>query len=97
VRLDGAIVPRSHAIVANTAAWRQHRLIFDSAPLDEIVAEFNRYNQAVHMRLQGLEHDQHRFDGSFDATDPQSLIEMLAADPDLIVERNGADVVIRAH
>jgi len=97
VRLDGSIARREHAMVANTVAWRQHRLIFDSAPLDEIAAEFNRYSQSVHLRLKGLERDKHRFDGSFDATDPQSLIEMLSKEPDLAIEREGRDVVIRAR
>ena len=97
VRLDGSIEPRQHAMVANTVAWRQHRLVFDSAPLDEIAAEFNRYNQTVHLRLEGLEGDKHRFDGSFDSTDPQSLIEMLSREPDLVIEHRGANIVIRAR
>jgi transmembrane sensor len=84
-------------MVANTVAWRQHRLIFDNAPLDEIAAEFNRYNQSMHLRLVGLENDKHRFDGSFDASDPQSLIEMLSRETDLVIERHSAKVVIRAR
>jgi hypothetical protein len=34
---------------------------------------------------------------SFDATDPQYLIEMLSREPDLVIERKGADFVIRAR
>jgi hypothetical protein len=49
----------------------------------------------VHLRLDGLQGDGHRFDGSFEATDPQSFIEMLAKEPELAVERRGGEVVIR--
>jgi transmembrane sensor len=95
LRLDGSIAPREHPIVSNTVAWRQHRLVFDSASIQEMTAEFNRYNQSVHLRVEGLEGDRHRFDGSFDATDPQAFIELLSREPDLAIERQGGEVVIR--
>jgi transmembrane sensor len=97
IRLDGSIARREHQLVSNTVAWRQHRLVFDGATLEEMAAEFNRYNQSMHLRVEGLDGDRHRFDGSFEATDPQSLIEMLSKEPDLVVERREGEVVIRGR
>lgn len=95
IRRDGSISPREHPIVSNTVAWRQHRLVFDNATLEEMATEFNRYNQSVRLRVEGLEGARHRFDGSFEATDPQSFIEMLSKEPDLAIERGVGEVVIR--
>lgn len=95
IRLDGTIAKREHAVVANTVAWRQHRLIFDNASIEEMAAEFNRYSQSVRVRPEGLEGDEHRFDAAFDATDPQSLAELLSREPDLVVERRDGGIVIR--
>lgn len=95
IRLDGSIRRQDHAIVANTVAWRQHRLMFKDAAISDMAAEFNRYNPSVRLRAQGLDGDTHRFDGSFDATDPKALVEMLSKEPDLVVEDHGTEIVIR--
>jgi transmembrane sensor len=95
IRLDGSIARPAHPNVSNSIAWRQHRLIFDNATLEEIAVEFNRHNPSVQLRLEGLQGDGHRFDGSFEATDPQSFIEMLGKEPDLAIERREGEVVIR--
>jgi len=95
IRLNGSIARREHPNVSNTVAWRQHRLVFDSATLEEMAAEFNRYNQSLHLRVEGLQDDRRRFDGSFEATDPQSFIEMLSKDPDLAIDQHDGEVVIR--
>jgi len=95
IHLDGSIQREDHAIVANTVAWRQHRLMFNDATINDMAAEFNRYNPSVQLRPQGLEGDAHRFDGSFDATDPKALVEMLSKEPDLVLEDHGTEIVIR--
>lgn len=59
-KVDGSISRREHAIVSNTVAWRQHRLIFDDASIDEMAEEFNRYNHSVRLRLEGLAGDKRR-------------------------------------
>jgi transmembrane sensor len=97
IRADGTIAKRERAIVSNTVAWRQHRLIFDNATVEEMAAEFNRYNQSVRFRLEGLTGDKHRFDGTFEATDPQSLAELLSREPGLVVEKRGGEIVIRGR
>lgn len=95
IRLDGSIWRREDAIVANTVAWRQHRLIFEDATIEEMATEFNRYNQSVQLRPKDLAGDVHRFDGVFEANDPRSLAAMLARETDLVVEHRGAEIVIR--
>ncbi len=39
-----AVEQPTHADIAAATSWTQRRLIFDSAPLSEVVDEFNRYN-----------------------------------------------------
>lgn len=95
IPLDGTISRREHAIVSNIVAWRQRRLIFDNASIEEMAAEFNRYNQSLRVRLEDLDDDEHRFDGTFEATDPQALAELLAREPDLVVDRRDGEIVIR--
>ena len=95
IRLDGSISHREDAIVANTVAWRQHRLIFEGATIEEMATEFNRYNRSVRLRPEGLAGDVHRFDGAFEANDPRSLATMRARETDLIVENRGTEIVIR--
>lgn len=95
IRHDGTIRRLDKASAVNAVAWRQHRLVFDGAPLEEIVAEFNRYNPSLRLKLHGLEGDARRYDGAFAATDPGSLANLLAREPDLVVERTRNEIVIR--
>lgn len=95
IRLDGTIQRHEHAIVANTVAWRQRRLVFDNAPLEEMISEFNRYNRSLRLRLDGVSGDVHRYDGIFDATDPESFVELLSREPDLKIERREGEIVVR--
>jgi transmembrane sensor len=79
------------------AAWRQRRLVFSSERLEDVAAEFNRFNvdaiQIVGPHLRDL-----RIGGVFDANDPESLMVFLkgldgvtvrtAGDGTLIVSRS---------
>lgn len=94
IRLDGTVHKHNKPAVADAVAWREHRLVFENAPLEEMAAEFNRYNRFMRLRLEGLQDDARRYDGSFRATDPNSLADLLARDPGLSVERRGAEIVI---
>jgi transmembrane sensor len=95
IHLDGTIQKNEKAVVADTIAWRARRLIFENATLEEMVAEFNRYNPSPQIRLEGIEPGEFRYGGTFDAVDPQSFIDSLAKDYDLRIERDGDEVVIR--
>jgi transmembrane sensor len=95
IHLNGTIERHEHAVVANTVAWRQRRLVFDNTPLEEMVAEFNRYNGSMHLRLKDVEGKTRRYDGTFDAADPESFLALLTREPDLQVERRDGEIVVR--
>lgn len=97
VRADGTIAKNPRAVVANAIAWRERHLVFNSVLLEDMVVEFNRYNHSPHLRLEGVPLGTYRFAGIFDATDPQSLADLLAKEPGLKVERRGTEIVIRAR
>jgi transmembrane sensor len=78
-------------------AWRQRRLVFDNDSLSEMVAEFNRYNTAPHFRLEGVDVSRYHFTGVFDADDPESLVQLLATEPGLTVDRSEDRIVIRSR
>jgi transmembrane sensor len=71
------------------AAWRQRRLVFSSERLEDVAAEFNRFNvDAIHIEdphLRDL-----RIGGVFDAGDPGSLLAFLEG-LDGVVVRTGGD------
>lgn len=61
---------------AAATAWRERRLIFESRPLREAVAEFNLYNTSpIEIRDPALNGIQ--ISGSFYANDPQSFLMFL--------------------
>ena len=64
--------------VSAVVAWTQHRLVFEDAPLSEVIAEFNRYSRqpfAVHDAVLGAA----RITMSFDANSTHTFAESLAA------------------
>lgn len=95
IRLDGTIRRHENAVVADSVAWRERRLVFENAPLEEMVLEFNRHNPNARLRLENLQGDERRYDGVFEATDPESLVALLAKDPDLEIRARGGEIIIR--
>lgn len=59
--------------------------------------EFNRYSRATRLRLEGVAPRSHHYNGIFDATDPDSLAELLSREPDLIVEKRNGEIVVRGR
>lgn len=92
---DGAIVARSHIDAARITAWRQRRLVFEEDSLTDIAAEFNRYNRALTIRIEGDGIGDRRFTGTLDADHPQSLLRILAETDDLTFEKKSGELVIR--
>ena len=81
------------ANVAVATAWTQHRLVFDSTPLTEVAAEFNRYNtRHLIVDARGLAH--FHISGSFASTDPSSLLRFLEAQHGLSVHETPSDIRI---
>lgn len=95
IAAGGEITPPAPIDVAEANAWQQRRLIFRKSTLAEIVAEFNRYNRAPQIRVEGETLRARRFSGVFDADDPESLLKYLASDSGLVFDRQGHEIVIR--
>jgi transmembrane sensor len=90
----GSVSIREVNNMSDTVAWRERRLIFRDQPLGQIVSEFNRY-RANPIRLEDSGVTERIYTGVFDADDADSLVEVLARDPALAVDRNGEGIVVR--
>lgn len=95
VSYEGEIVKETVPDLARVVAWRERRLVFRGDPLEEVVREFNRYNE-LQIRLEGDALRARRLTGVFDADDPISLLQFLTRDGTLTVDESGGDdIVIR--
>lgn len=84
--------------VSEISAWRQRRLVFRDRPLGEIVEEFHRYNAKPRLIVEGAELRERRFNGVFDADEPETLLAYLASDESIALDRHGDDeLVIRTR
>jgi len=97
VEATGNVERYSNVNVIDTVAWQQRKLVFKHTPLEDIVADFNRYNKSLPIRLEGIQAGSLRFTGAFDADDPLSLAALLAREPDLSVEKRDGEIVVRAR
>src|SRR3984957_19878871 len=91
---EGSVSIREVNNVSDTVAWRERRLIFHDQTLEQIVGEFNRY-RAHPIRLEGNGVSGRVYTGVFDADDADSLLQVLARDPALAVEREGEATLVR--
>lgn len=92
-RTGGITLPKSD--VADAVAWRERRLVFRGETLENVAAEFNRYNER-HIRIKGDAARRKELSGTFDADDAQSLVLFLRRLDDVTVDLSGDDVVIRS-
>lgn len=84
--------PRRADTVAATA-WIQHRLVFASSRLADVVDEFNRYNvRQIHVAPGPLE-DLH-ISGVYISTDPESLLTFLRAQPHISIVEEETEIRI---
>jgi transmembrane sensor len=96
VNRSGTITVRTVADIADIVAWRQRRLVFQRQTLAHIVEGFNKYSHQP-IRLEGPSVMNRVYSGVFSADDPDSLIEVLARDPDLIVEKSAQGILVRSR
>ena len=92
---NGQIKKRARPDVAKTVAWRDGRLYFDEMPLQDIAREFARHGGPVRVTVEGIAPGAYRFGGTFLASDPASLADVLERQNDLIVERRPGEILIR--
>lgn len=94
VRKSGGATPVREVDSSRALAWSQGRLIFDSTPLSEVAAEFNRYNR-MQLQINSPELAQRTVSGVFRASDPQTLIDFISAGAHVIVTRtDDTEIVI---
>jgi len=92
---DGSLGRRGKVDMHQATAWLDGRLVFSEATLEQVVAEFNRYNEQQ-IILIGETRRPRLFSGAFDAHDPQSFLEYLRTDDkDLTIESDTGRLVIR--
>ena len=83
----------AEADIVAAASWRMRQLSFDDAGLDEIVAEFNRYNR-IPIVLADPSLSAARFSGVFDANDPKSFVAFLELSTSVEVDRTQPDRIV---
>jgi transmembrane sensor len=94
---DGVVTVATVPDIAEATAWWQRRLVYHKETLARIVEDFNLYNRR-RIRLEGDEVMKRAYTGVFDADDPDSLAQVLASDPELVVERLADNtIVVRAR
>ncbi len=81
--------------IQRALAWQDRRLVFDAAPLAEIVAEFNRYHRQKLVIVDSALAER-RFGGTFAADDPQTLVGLLQATYEVHVEQRDGETLLRA-
>lgn len=88
---DGAIQRKDGIDVDKAIAWTERRLIFEKAPLAEVVSEFNRYNRKP-LIVQDPQLAERRITSVFFANDVSALVAFLELEPDVEVDY-GADAI----
>lgn len=75
-------------------AWATGHLVFEDAPLWQVLSEFNRYNR-VQMRVADAQLAERRISGVFNASDPSSFLDFMSTVADVKVIRDDArDLII---
>ena len=100
---DEANVERSQVVkspkpnIERAVSWRARRLVFQEESLGVIADEFNRYNRAPRIVIEGDQASGRRYGGTFNADDPQSLVRLVTRTGDLQAEQRGDEIIIRAR
>lgn len=82
--------------IARSLAWHEGRLVFEAAPLREIVAEFNRYNRRP-LVIDDPELAARSFGGTFEANDTRTFLELLRTEGIVGEDRGAAGVMLRTR
>jgi transmembrane sensor len=86
----------TRADVAAVTAWTQHKLVFASSPLPEVAGEYNRYHEK-RLRVADPALADFRISGVFSAVDASALIAFLRAQPNIQVEENDREIVLKSR
>jgi transmembrane sensor len=78
---------------AEATSWTEHKLVFKSSPLQEVIEAFNRYNRRK-LTLRGGGLANILISGTYTTTDPALLIRFLRDQPDITVTETETQIVI---
>jgi transmembrane sensor len=92
---DGAIKQGPLSGAGAIAGRRHGRLIFSDDRLEDIVAEFNRWNPRQ-LRVIDDKLAARLYSGAFDADHPDSLLAFLKRDPGLAFQERRNEIAIRS-
>jgi hypothetical protein len=96
VTLTREVPPKPvRANVSAATAWTQHQLVLESAPLNDVAEEFNRYSTRKLVVEDSGNHPL-RLSGVF-STDPDFLIRYLRDRPDITVHETDSEIYISHH
>jgi transmembrane sensor len=82
-----------HPNIAGATAWTQRQLLFESASLADVAAEFNRYNTRQLVIQDPNLYDFH-ISGVFSSSDPDALIRFLRERPGVRVIETASEIRI---
>jgi len=93
-RRSGQPLPEAYAVNAGKAeAWRRGKLIFESAPLDEVIAEINRYRPGA-VLLMGRKNAKLPVSGVFDLYQLDRMLAVIEQTLPVKALRVGGGVVL---
>lgn len=98
ITIDGSgIAAVPHVVNAERAlAWADGRLAFESAPLGEVIEEFNRYNR-IQLRLSDNELARRPISGVFETSDVETLIAFVQAGANVnVVRKDDGEILLSA-
>lgn len=90
----GDVKQRATDDVSRQIAWRQRKLDFRGATLNEVAEQFNRYNR-LSLRIDSEEIAHRKLNGVFNADEPHALLDFLAQDPNVEFRKSDGEIVIR--
>jgi transmembrane sensor len=88
VASGGSVEPVREVDSARALAWAQGRLIFENDEVDQVVAEFNRYNR-VQLTVSDSELAGQPVSGVFNAAEPEAFIAFLQSVTPVEIVRDG--------
>jgi transmembrane sensor len=88
-----AVAAPKRADVGTATAWTQRKVVFDETPLAEAVDEFNRYSTR-RMVIEDPQLAQFHIRGTFPASDPAGLLELLKDRFDVSVHETPTEIRI---
>jgi transmembrane sensor len=93
---DGVLPAGAGGDFETAVAWTERRLIFNAAPLAQVVHEFNRYN-AVPLVVEDSQLAARPVTTVFNANDVGALVTFLELEPDVEVQHDDDAIRIRAR